>query len=33
MDHVREASDHLETRMPADVWPIPTYAEMLLAGR
>ncbi len=29
----REASDHLESRMPDDVWPLPTYAEMLLVGR
>jgi glutamine synthetase len=30
---VREASDLLESRMPADLWPLPTYAEMLLVGR
>lgn len=33
MLHVREASDRLESRMAADIWPLPTYAEMLLMDR
>ena len=30
MDRARAASDHLETLIPRDLWPLPTYAEMLL---
>ncbi len=30
MQRVRDASDGLESIVPADVWPMPTYAEMLL---
>ncbi len=29
MDALREAGDALETVVPADVWPLPTYREML----
>jgi glutamine synthetase len=30
MDRVRTACDALERVTPADTWPMPTYAEMLL---
>jgi len=30
IDRVRAASDELERRVPADIWPLPTYAQMLL---
>ncbi|MEE2971702.1 MAG: glutamine synthetase III [Planctomycetota bacterium] len=33
MDRVRDASDRLESDMPADCWPMPTYSEMLLVRR
>ena len=33
MDRARAASDALETRIPAELWPLPTYSEMLLVGR
>jgi glutamine synthetase len=32
MAKARTASDQLETMVPADLWPLPTYAEMLLGG-
>ena len=33
MQEVRTASDALEEILPADLWPLPTYAQMLLMGR
>jgi glutamine synthetase len=30
MAQARAASDHLEEFIPRDIWPLPTYAEMLL---
>ena len=33
MERTRHASDRLEQDMPADCWPMPTYAEMLLIRR
>ena len=30
MEAAREAADALERIVPADLWPLPTYAEMLL---
>jgi glutamine synthetase len=30
IEKVRTASDELERRVPADIWPLPTYAQMLL---
>lgn len=33
MERTRAVSDQLETRIAADIWPIPTYSEMLLLGR
>jgi glutamine synthetase len=30
MEAVRAAADELETRVPRDLWPLPTYREMLL---
>ena len=30
IEKVRAASDELERRVPADIWPLPTYAQMLL---
>ncbi|HAC09263.1 MAG TPA: glutamine synthetase type III, partial [Phycisphaerales bacterium] len=33
MERARAASDALEARIPAELWPLPTYAEMLLVGR
>jgi glutamine synthetase len=30
IERVRTASDELERRVPADIWPLPTYAQMLL---
>ena len=32
MAKARAASDELETMIPADLWPLPTYAEMLLGA-
>ena len=29
MAKARELSDRLEQNVPADIWPLPTYAEML----
>jgi glutamine synthetase len=29
MTALREAGDALETVVPADMWPLPTYREML----
>ena len=29
MERARRAADALESQMPADQWPLPTYAEML----
>jgi glutamine synthetase len=29
MEKTREAADALEGIIPADLWPLPTYAEML----
>lgn len=29
MEHIRAASDALEARMPRDLWPAPTYGELL----
>jgi glutamine synthetase len=29
MERARRAADKLETRVPANLWPLPTYAEML----
>ena len=29
MEKVREAADRLELIVDADIWPLPTYAEML----
>ena len=29
MDAVRDASDTLESIIPHEVWPLPTYREML----
>jgi glutamine synthetase len=29
MDRARAASDALEEVLPDDLWPLPTYAEML----
>lgn len=33
MERTRTASDRLETRTAADLWPVPTYSEMLLMNR
>ncbi len=33
MGKVRDCSDALERRMPADQWPLPTYAELLFSTR
>ena len=33
MQRVRDAADGLERLVPADLWPIPTYADLLLLGR
>jgi glutamine synthetase len=30
MEQARTAADVLETQIPADLWPLPTYVEMLL---
>jgi glutamine synthetase type III len=30
MEAARDAADALERIVPADLWPLPTYAEMLL---
>ena len=29
MERLREASDALERVLPRDMWPVPTYGEML----
>lgn len=29
MDHLRELGDQLETRVAADLWPLPSYRELL----
>ena len=29
MDALREAGDALESLVPQDLWPLPTYREML----
>ncbi len=29
MDALRELADELETRIAADLWPLPSYREML----
>jgi len=29
MDRIRELADQLETRVPEDLWPLPSYQEML----
>jgi len=29
MEKVRAAADSLETMVPDDIWPLPTYAEMM----
>ena len=29
MDSLRELADELETRIAADLWPLPSYREML----
>jgi glutamine synthetase len=31
MVKLRECSDALERRMPADHWPLPTYADLLFS--
>ena len=33
MNRVRQASDAAERMIPADLWPLPTYAQMLLMDR
>ena len=33
MAKVREACDALEKEVPADLWPLPTYREMLFTGK
>ena len=33
MDHTRAACDWIESRIPNELWPMPTYAQMLLVGR
>ena len=33
MQTVRAACDALEKEVPADLWPLPTYREMLFAGK
>jgi glutamine synthetase len=33
MEAVRVASDEAEANMPAELWPLPTYAQMLLVER
>jgi glutamine synthetase len=33
MERTRAASDWIETRISAELWPMPTYAQMLLVGR
>ena len=30
MNELREAGDSLESVVPQDLWPLPTYREMLL---
>lgn len=32
MEAARAAADRVESLVPADLWPLPTYAEMLLIG-
>ena len=33
MDRTRTACDWIESRIPSELWPMPTYAQMLLVGR
>jgi len=33
MTKVREACDALEQEVPADLWPLPTYRDMLFTGK
>ena len=33
MTRTRDASDWIESRISAELWPMPTYAQMLLVGR
>ncbi|RPG13462.1 MAG: glutamine synthetase type III [Phycisphaera sp. TMED9] len=33
MERTRIACDRIEGRIPAELWPMPTYAQMLLVGR
>ena len=33
MDRTRAACDWIESRIPNELWPMPTYAQMLLVGR
>ncbi|MEO0559536.1 MAG: glutamine synthetase type III, partial [Bacteroidota bacterium] len=33
MTKVRAACDALEQEVPADLWPLPTYREMLFSGK
>jgi glutamine synthetase len=33
MERTRAASDWIEARISAELWPMPTYAQMLLVGR
>ena len=33
MEVIREASDAVETMIPAELWPLPTYSQMLLLDR
>ena len=33
MNRTRAACDWIESRIPNELWPMPTYAQMLLVGR
>jgi glutamine synthetase len=33
MEAIRQASDAVESMLPAELWPLPTYAQMLLLDR
>lgn len=33
MDKLREVVDELETRVPKEIWPYPTYGEILYSVR
>lgn len=33
MDSIREACDTAESMIPSEIWPLPTYAQMLLLDR